>query len=306
MRGRLGSLLLLLLAACGASPAIPARDLSLVVRTDAEAVELGRAFPLRVVRIWHRSLEPEPWDDALLAPLDLVPESVERTEDAERVMETRRFRAYAFTRGDVVVRAPAFRARAADGGDVRIARADTLRLRVQPLLDPQAPGDPELPGAPVPERVAWLPLWLALGAVLLLGVASFVRARRVEPVETRAAPAPGPGDGTWARAALAALRADAADDPEAIRRTVRRLAELVRRVLAVRHGVRTRERTTPEILAALRSGSDVPPGVEDAVAAVLPAADLVKFAGYVPPASERDALLDAAQRVVPARAEAGR
>ncbi|MDJ0974964.1 MAG: hypothetical protein QNJ98_10930 [Planctomycetota bacterium] len=302
-RGGVLLLLTLALAACGEAPAIPPVDLQLTVQADTENVELGRAFPVTVVRVWHTALEPEPFDDAMLAPLSLVLESSTRTEDGTRVMETRRFRAYAFTRRDVVVRSPVFRARSAEG-EVRVAKADSLRLRVEPLLDPDATGEPELPGGPLPERTNWTPLWILL-AVALAATATFGFVRRREhPGEAPPEPAPEPKRDGWAQVELDALRAEARDDPEALRATTYAIGRLARRFAAATYDLRTRERTTPEIVRAARGAASVPAPAREHLASLLPACDLVTFGAFPSSPAARDALFDEAERLIAVAPEA--
>ena len=47
-----------------------------------DEIEVGRSFPLTVVRVWTRELEPDPWNDAALAPLTVRLEEASRREDA--------------------------------------------------------------------------------------------------------------------------------------------------------------------------------------------------------------------------------
>ncbi len=300
MRRRCALVLLLVLAGCGEAVRIPAVDLQLSVIAERDTVELAEGFPVTVVRIWSKRLEPEPWSDALLAPLTLVMESMERVEDAERVMETRRARAYAFTRRDLMVPAPAFKARMGEGGEVRIARADALRLRVTPLLDPDDPGSPELPGGPLAERTSNLPLWIGLGLLVAAVAFGLVRTRRRDdvlemPPVRDAQPA---SAGAVALAELAALRSDPGETAQARCSVVEGVASVLRAYLSAEFGVRTRERTTPEILArATRRKALAGPGVEQ-LAALLEQCDLTKFAAHLPDADECIALCDAAERLV--------
>jgi hypothetical protein len=280
---RLSVSLLLVAASCGGPP-IPAVDLLLRVTPGAEEVELGRGFPLTVVRVWKKDLAPAEWNDRALRPLAARLLGVSRREDKERVEETRRYRCHAFTLDDVRIAAVKLVARPRDGGPEVVAVDGPLRVRVRRALDPLAPGPPELPGDPVAEPFPRIPFALAAvaAAVALLWVSR--RNRRRAPL---AAPAAAPPDPPHLRA-LARLREirERGADPAAA-------SAVVRDYLAERFDVRAAERTTEELL-------DAPPlaAHRDALAAVLVPCDLVKFAGARPSPPERARLLDAAEAFV--------
>jgi hypothetical protein len=132
------------LAACGGR-SIQEQDLAIEVSTGATAVELGRAFPVKVVRVFDRELLPRAFDAGDLAPLVLRRVRVARREDARRVEETIEADGYAFARGELTVPPVALRARPRRGGVERTARSRPIVLTVRPALDPEAPGDPEPP-----------------------------------------------------------------------------------------------------------------------------------------------------------------
>jgi hypothetical protein len=143
--------LCLLLAACGDAPP-PFTDEPLRVTTTVETVELGRAFPLTVVRTWNAGEAP---GEPELAPLAVRLVDTARRERNGRVQETRRYVAHAF-------------------GDVRLPGLD---LEVRRTLDPAAPGKAELPER-APDRFPW---FLPVGAAMLLALFLIVRARRAAP-----------------------------------------------------------------------------------------------------------------------------
>ena len=63
MRGPAAALLVCLVTACGDGRPFPMEEVALSIDTDSVEVELGKAFPLRVVRSWHEGLIPDPWHD---------------------------------------------------------------------------------------------------------------------------------------------------------------------------------------------------------------------------------------------------
>ncbi len=191
MRG--GAALLLALAlvpACGDVVPIvgPAPSVRAVV-SDGE-VELGRAFPLTVVRVWRNGAEEPAWSDDRLSPLVVRRVEIERRASGSFVEETRRYRAYAFALGRLTLPA--------------LSDLDApVRLKVRPALDPREPGQVELPVGLLDEPVRW-PIFLGAGLAALLTLVVIVRVRRRPPEpEPSAEPAPEPPDPR--EVALAAL-----------------------------------------------------------------------------------------------------
>jgi hypothetical protein len=282
---------LLSLTACGGGTPLPDQDLLLRVSFHAEEVVPGRAFPLTVVRSWSKDLEPAPWEDGALAPLVLRLEETTRREDARRVQETRRYRAYAFARGDVLVPAAKFTARPKDGGTERSVRSQRRRLRVVPEIEASKPGPPELPGEPLAEPFRSGPwLWGAGAAVALLALLRWRRRKGTVVAAAPTAPPPVPPD-VAARARLEEIAARASTSAAARCVDVVETAEVLRTCVASMYGVHTRERTSEEILAALAGGQGVDARVRAPLAALFQACDLVKFAGHESTPEERDALL---------------
>ncbi|MCK6460662.1 MAG: hypothetical protein L6Q95_12310, partial [Planctomycetes bacterium] len=163
------------LASCGGSAPIPETDLLLRIEPAAFEVETGEPFPLTVTRVYRKDLVPAAWSGKELAPLALRPAGETRRDDGVRVEETFRYVAHVFSLDDVVVRGVKLPAKPLDGGAERKVAATGFRIRVKPVLDPEDPGPPELPGEPPPSR-AWL--WWGSGALLLLLAAVLLLALR--------------------------------------------------------------------------------------------------------------------------------
>lgn len=279
---------LALLAACGDRSPIPEEDLALHVTVGAGEIELGRAFPLTVVRVWSRELTPAVWRDDLLAPLALKPVDVSQREDDERVEETRRFSAYAFVAGDVTVPAPSFHARPRAGGPERVVAGKPLALTVRPALDPKHPGPVEWPDGPLRPAFPWLP-WTAGLGVALVAFVLFLRRRRRTPAPPAPAPvasppAPGPAERALERLAALRSRASGAAEPFYVE-----AAAIVRDYVGERFRVRAAEMTSEELVAALPAGR---------LATFLRICDLVKFAGARPGPDARAHVLDHAEAIV--------
>ncbi len=311
---RLAAALLVLApsAACGGGsprPPIPDEELSLRIHAEAGEVELGRAFPLTVVRVWAKDLEPEPWRDELLAPLVVRPVEATRREDGRRVEETRRFQAYAFHRERVVVPAPSFRARPEGGGPERVATGAALDIPVAPALPAGTAGEPELPGEPLPEPTVepfpWV-RWSARAGLLLvalvLGGAIRSRMRRARALQEGPAPLapPVPPVLPHVRALerlqrLRALEPQGSGEIEAYHVEA---SALLRDYLEERFAIRSRERTTQELLAAPETTRAAQALPRSLLSQALSHCDLVKFARHPSGAPDRARLVEAAERFV--------
>jgi len=277
---RLTPLIALVLAACGGEAApIPAVDLQIRIEVEARSIHPGQGFGLAVVRTWRKGLDPSPWDDELLSPLRVKAEGAWRREDERRVEETRRFRAYAMALDDVTVPAVPFAARPLEGGELRIAAARPLALRVVPVLDAAAPGPPELPGELPARSFPWI--LLLAGLAVAVGVAVAVRRKPTASAVLPTMPAPAPA--AEALRALAAVRDGRSGDRAA---DVAAIAGILRAYLGARFGIDGRTKTTPELARV----ADVRP--------VLGACDRVKFGAHVPSPEGRAALLEDAEALV--------
>lgn len=263
--------MLLAVASCGDGAApITASDLTVRVRFAKNTVAPGEGVAVEVVRVWNKSLDPSPWDDAMLSPLSVRTVSVTRREDAQRVEEARRLHAYAFTRKDVAIPAIPFAGRPADGGDLKVAATRPLVLRVRPEVEAAAPGPPELPEPLPAPALPWLLLALLVGAATLAIAARW-------GLEAAPAPAASPIPGL----------ADAGRDPAAV-------AHAIRAFVSARCGVPALLRTTEETLAAL-------PREAGALAAVLGPCDRAKFARENLSDADVDAVVEAARSWLEAR-----
>jgi hypothetical protein len=286
VRARLAALAVAL-AACGGDAPIAAEDLLIRVEA-ADTADLGRAFPLAVVRTWNEELTPEPFAQDAFAPLALRPVGVVTRESGGRIEETRRYAAYAFRPGRFVVPAPQIAAAPRAGGAKRTASGAPLELLVRGALEPSSSAAPEMPGDPLDPPVrAWL--WVGGATAAIATGLVLLRRRAVIRAEPPATPPPDPAAVALAR--LAALREHDAEHVEADFVAV---AGILRTYLASR-GVRVVERTSEEIVRELRARDDAQAG---ALAACLGPADLVKFAMSSPGPADRDALVARAESFV--------
>jgi hypothetical protein len=270
-------LVLVLAGGCGGAP-IPPPDLAMLVAADAGEVAPGRAFGLTVTRRWRRDLVPAEFDEAALRPLALRLERLGRRDDGRRVEETRRYRAYAFTRSDVGIRPVTLRALAADGSEA-VVEAEGLRLRVSPALEAGSPGPAEIPSDRPPRPP---PLW-PVAAGFLLALAFVALARRARD-EARREPAPA----TPAARALERLERLRAS-PDALL-----VAAVLRDWLSEARGVPARVLTTEEVASAPLGDARLRQGV----VALLELADRAKYAALPATAAEAAAARECAESLL--------
>jgi hypothetical protein len=304
VRRRAASALLLALSACARQEPIAAEDLAVRVELPTREVESGRAFPLRVVRSWHKDLQPDDWDSSALLPLQLRPTGVARRDDGERVEEVHSFDAYAFGSGRFTVPAVGIRARDRSGAE-RLAASARINLDVASALMPGAAAAPELPLEllPLPRSRPWLLLGLGAVALLLGGSLWFARRRRqpvAVPTPEPAAPAEvSPPAAAIALARLAELRR-AAPDQAQIEAWYATAALVLRDYLEARFLVPAAERTTGELLRAEAITTALTGNDLAMLATVLRQCDLVKFAQHLPDAAARMRFLGAAEQFLAA------
>lgn len=287
MNGRLYAVAAVVIGLAHAQQPSGANDaVRMRVTCAVTTVEFGAAFGIEVVRAWREDLVPEPWHDAALAPLTVEELGVTTKKEAGHSVETRRFRARAFARGELVVPASTIRARDRDGRE-HAAVANALELVVSSSLPPGDAGIVELPADVIaPPASPWRTALRVLAGLLVLALgilgsrfaARRRRERRTEPVVPPR---------VLVSERLAALRSTVADEA-----AWTGLATALRDWLAACRGIPAIDRTTDEVLASF-----VGDGRDD-LAAVLRACDLVKFAQRPLDAAAFAAALDAAERFV--------
>jgi hypothetical protein len=267
--------------ACGGSAPIPAEELLMRIEAQGE-VELGRGFPLTVMRVWSRELTPAVWNDASLAPLKLKLLETTRREDGRRIEETRRYEGFAVTLGDISIPAPELRAVAGPGGAERVASADPIEIKVNAALPATDDSEPELPGEAPTRSLLWI--YGIAGALALAVVALRVHRKR-----TPAPPPPAPPtEAAPSPAALALAQLTTAE--------VLEIPDVLRRYMAARFGIRTAESSTEELLRNPAIAQ------RDQLALALRPCDLAKFAGVHPTGQSTAATRASAARYVEATA----
>ncbi|MBI1852209.1 MAG: hypothetical protein HYR85_17855 [Planctomycetes bacterium] len=281
---------------CGGGSPIRDEEIAIHVSAGASEVELGKAFPLTVVRVWSTDLVPDEWSDRALAPLQVRLESTTRREDARHVEETLRFAGYAFSLDEIVVAKPTFSATPKNGGPARTAAADDIHVRVKPALARETPGPAELPGEPLPEPFPWL-RWPATGAAALIALALvWWRLGRRAAESTMAAKEPTPPPHVRAQQRLLRLRESEPRTPAEIEAYTIEASNLVRDYIEERFAVRAPEMTTEEFLASATAARALESEHRALLSEFLAHCDLVKFARYTPTAADRAQLVASAER----------
>ena len=269
-------------------PAGPKVELRLI--TEAEEVDLGKAFRLTVIRTWTTDLVPEDWEDAALAPLVVRLVQSARRESAGQVVETRDFDAYAFVPDRVTVPEISFAAHPAAGGEARVARAGPLELRVRSALESARPGAPELPGgllpAPRPWPVGEIIAVVAAMVALLGGLGWWLRRARAEAAGAEMAP-----DAVALRR-LRALREQGLGSPDACAAGCMEVAALVRDYLAARFAVNAREMTSEELVAWVQERELLPTSESGRLAEILGDCDRGNFGRHAPTPAMMESILN--------------
>jgi len=229
------------------------------------------------------------------------------------MQETRVLRVARYETGET--RIPSFEAAYADAGgrEGRVATAPVPISVTTVLAEGDArPADIKSP-AVMPERPVWP--WLVAAAAVAAALAFWIRRRmRSRPSETAAAAPAGPPRPAHetAYAELERLLSSGLLEKGQVKQFYIELAEILRRYLTARFGVETFERTTSEILEALRAVR-LPVRALAATADFFASCDMVKFAKYVPAPDETRSTVERAyglidetkSREVPAPAAVG-
>ena len=304
--GLCGGLLLLVGLCVGGSRPVEAQpDPRIEARVSADSVKIGERFTLTLVAEHAADATAVfPAADAgwaLFGDLHVVRRGSVQTRllsDARRVDSV----AYEVTTFALdSARVPILPVRLTTGTDTTVAGPLPRVVPVESVVGPEAEGlrAPALLAAfPRPFWV-WGVLVLA-GAALLAGGAYAWWRRRGEETEAVAAAEERENPYEVAAARLQRLEQRNPTGREACKAFYVDLTETLRVYLAHRIGIRALERTTPEVLAALRRRPEVGDRIVHRLQAVLEQADLVKFADIQPPPEESRSVLQDAQDVLDA------
>lgn len=299
-RPALGAAILSLALLGGAATDQAPGEVRLELGADRTAVTVGDPITL-TVRLTHPRgarllpFNPERFigDLTLLERTNLPPRSL----PDGRVEETWTMRVAVYRPGAVTV--PAFEAGYADAsGKEAKATSPPITLRVDSVLSPGETHPADIKKqVEMPERRLWP---FVLAGILLAGALAWfwLRRRRRRPAEAAAAPAVPPRPPhEVAYAELERLLSSGWLEAGRIKEFYVELAEIIRRYVEGRFGVDTFERTTTEILEALRLAR-LPVKATSLASEFFGVCDLVKFAKYRPGAEESRATVALAYKII--------
>ncbi len=289
-------------AAVSAPPtAPPPAPVTAEVQADRTAVTVGDPVTL-TFRVVHPpgftivSFDPGRGLDALTL-LDQV-EGAPHTLPTGQVEEQRTVKVAAYEVGRKEIPAITVTWRDASGKEGSAAtRPITVEVASVLKAGQTEPADIKNPVG-MPERSLWP--WVGLAAALLAALLWYLwrRRRHRAPVEeTAAAAAPPRPAHEIAYEELERLLSSGRLDRGAVKEFYIELAEIVRRYLGRRFGIDTFDRTTFEILEALRAAR-IPVRATGMAGEFLAACDLVKFAKYRPEPEESRRAVESAYRLV--------
>ncbi len=278
----------------------PQGGVHLEVDPDRRTITVGDPVTLTVRLIYRKgtrvtSFAPER-DLGALTLLERNPEPP-REVDLGRIEEVTILKVTAYEIGSQEV--PALEVSYVDAaGTEGKARSAPVRFEVTSVLPPgdSDPADIKRP-AMMPERGLWPWIVLALAA---LGAALWLWRRRRRPgaaVAAAAAPVEARPPHEIAYAELERLLSSGLLEQGKVKDFYIELTEIIKHYLAGRFAVDTFERTTSEILEALRAAR-LPVRTGTAAADLFGSCDLVKFARHDPAPEETRATVERAYRLV--------
>jgi hypothetical protein len=295
-------------AAAAAPPAQQAQaavaaPLSVGVVADRTRVTVGDPVRLTYSMRRTRGVEIVTFDaDRSLAALTLLDqvEGEPHTLADGQVEETHIVTLAAYEPGRVEIAPVRVVYRDAEGAEGSVTTAPITVEVASVLVSGQTdPADIKKPFA-MPEGIPWL--WVSLAAALVAAAIATLwwwRRRRRRPVvaEPLAPPVPPRPAHEVAYAELERLLASGLLERGEVKKFHIELAEIARRYIAARYHIETFERTTFEILEALRAVR-LPVAVQTIALELLGHCDLVKFAKYLPTQDETRRTVERAYQFV--------
>ncbi len=301
--------LVVLLVACGgraqdpqpeqrSTSPIAGEDLLIRITPEATEVELGKAFGLTVVRTWSDDLVPGEFHDSDLAPLIVRLVETVRREDSGHTEETRHYKCYAFSIGEISVPPVVFPARSRTGADERSVTTGELRFSVASSLPPEDPGSAELPRDAFPAPFPWV-RWFGFGAggLVFMGLLFVFFAHQMRKAGADASSPISPAN-VRALRQLEALRRQSPAGLDETRAYFVRASQVARVYIEEQFAVRVPKMTTEEFLAAPDTNRALSSDHRELLTNFLGNCDLAKFARHTPTSAEREALLLAAEAFV--------
>jgi len=260
-------------------------------RRSTKPLTVGDRFRLELEVKRHRSTRAaEPFADSLGPFLILDTKTVTRYK-GDTIVDLHELELAAFAPGELAL--PRFLVSFPDSGEARAVRSESLGLTIKPVLDEKMEDIRDL--KPQVQFPNLLPLWIALGAVLLVVAAVFGRRflRTLRHRIVRAQPLPDPWD--EALASLAQIPAREWLGAGQVKRYYYAVSEILKRYLTRRFGFPALDQTTSEMILAMKAARIE---LRDEFTAFFRRADLVKYAKLVPERPEMDGVIPAARELV--------
>jgi hypothetical protein len=260
-------------------------------RRGTRALTVGDPFELELTVKYHRKLKvSQPFSPEFEPFLALDRKSVTRYV-GDTIVDVHTIKVAPFNTGELKV--PPFVVVYPSEGEVLAAASDSIPLTVKSVLPEKMEDINDI--KPQVQFPNLLPLWIALGLVgaLLLGFAGFRLYRRYRRLRLYGTAMPDPWD-----EALAALDAIPVSDwleREQVKRFYYAVSEILKRYLTRRFEFPAIDQTTTEIARSMKQRKvEQREGFDE----FFQRADLVKYAKYIPPRSDVEAVLDTARELV--------
>jgi hypothetical protein len=252
---------------------------------------VGDRFKLELVVKHYRGVKvAEPFTPSLDPFMILDRKSVTRYA-GDTIVDTHTLTMAAFATGEP--RIPPFIVPYPAEGEVRAAASDSIPVKVASVMPKDMKDINDL--KPQVQFPNLLPIWIMLGilAAAGLGYAGWYLYRRYRRIKLYGAPLPDPWD-----EALAALERVPADDWLAsghFKRYYYTVSEVLKRYLTRRFGFPALDQTTTEIMRAMKA-TKTPE--REGFGEFFQRADMVKYAKFVPLATEAAEVIPAARELV--------
>jgi hypothetical protein len=252
---------------------------------------VGDRFKLELVVKHHRGVKvAEPFTPSLDPFMILDRKSVTRYA-GDTIVDVHTLTMAAFATGEPKI--PPFIVPYPAEGEVRAAASDSIPVKVASTMPKDMKDINDL--KPQVQFPNFLPIWIMLGILGAagLGYAGWRLYRRYRRMKLYGAPLPDPWD-----EALAALDRVPADDWLAsghFKRYYYTVSEVLKRYLTRRFGFPALDQTTTEIVRAMKV-TKTPE--REGFGEFFQRADMVKYAKFVPPATEAAAVIPAARELV--------
>ena len=185
------------------------------------------------------------------------------------------------------------------GGQTDSVSSPPIKIEIQSVLSEKNRDLKDLKKqAEMPEPVRWA-LWLTvLLALIVLGIFAWFLWKR-QKAQAPSVPAVPPQDLLkLAESDLRELLARGFPENGRVKEFYILLSEIVKRILEAGYGINTAERTTSEIMDALRRTSGPSPENVERIESFLVRCDMVKFAKYIPAKAEHESAAADALRIL--------